>query len=325
MNALLFLAAVGALAQQPLQVRRGDLKVVVRVRGTVVAADTVRLKSSIEGRVEDLTASTYTWVVNGAPLGYLANREMAAILDSRTTTETDVVKERWRQVYAPTPIRCPYDCFVLRRFVKNKEWIKPKALLFETSRLHLVGRVRPQEAHWIRDGQLLEFWAVDDPARKLTATIQRYTLDIQGEKVEPGGSFTVTLGPKNSLDPGTEWEGLIQPLTKKNVLIVPTDAVIRYAGASYLAVRVSTGITTDSFTEVTAGVEDKRPILVLDDARLKEAMRHHLEADPEAVRRRVQEEYLRDNPDARRRPRQDIQGAVRDPDDLRYSEDPYAE
>lgn len=315
------LAAQAVLAQQPLEVRRGDLEVKVRVSGTVVAEDIVRLKSAIDGRVEDLAASTFTWIVDEKALGYLANKEMAAILDSHNTTEKGVLEERWRKVYQPTPIQCPNDCFVLRRFIKDKDWLKPKSVLFEAAlKLQAVGRVRPEDAGYVKDGQAVEMWAVNEPNRKIKARIGRYVLDFQGNKYEPGGTFTIDLGPGRYFNPGTEWEGLVIPVTRKNVLMVPTDSLIRFGDAVYLPVKVSTGITTNELTEITAGTEQKRPILVLDDSKLKEAMKHKREIDPDLVRKRIQEEYLKDKPKPSK-----VLEPLREPDAPDYGDDPYAQ
>jgi hypothetical protein len=293
-SALLLLAALPASAQREAEVHRGTLQITVHVQGTVVATDMIRLKSQIEGRVEDLDVSTYTWVEDEKPMGFIANKEMAAILDSHTTTVKGVVESRWRKMYRPAPINCPHDCFVMRVFTKNKEQLKPRALLVEAAQtLQLVGRVRPEDAAYVRDDQVLEFWPVKDPARKQKARVTRYVLDIQGERVEPGGSFAIDLSPKRYLDPGTEWEGVIVPLVKRNVLMVPTAAVIEKDGQSYVAVRVSTGITTREFTEITAGVQDKRPILVLDDSQLKAMDRHTPQLDEAAFQLRLREEAAR--------------------------------
>lgn len=321
MAALAGVWAAAARAEQPLEVKRQDLEVDVHVHGTVVARDIIRLKSTIDGRVEGVDISTYSWAADGKPLGYLANREMAAILDAHATTAAGVLEDRWRRVYAPTPIECPRDCFVLRRFVNNKDWLRPKALLFEAAlSLQLVGRVRPEDAHLIRDGQTLEFWPTDDPSRKLTARVTHYVIDIQGEKVEPGGSFTVELGPGHYLDPGTEWEGRIVPLTKRNVLVVPTGSLIRYQGAVYLPVRVSTGITTPDLTEITAGVESKRQILVIDDSRLKNAFRYKQEIDYDAINKRIEQDYLKQNPRAKREKLDTLPAP-----DQTYGDDPYSQ
>lgn len=330
-----------AQAQQTFEVKRGDIQVVARVRGTVVAADIIRLKSQIEGRMEELGASTFTWITGNKPLGYLANREMAAILDSHTTTNKNVVEDRWRKVYQPTPIRCPADCYVLRVYAKNKEWLKPRSLMFEAAqKLQLVGRVRPEDAPWIRDEQVVELWAVKDPRRKLKLRVSKYVLDIQGEKVSPGASFTIDLSPKKYFEPGTEWEGIIIPVAKKDVLLVPTQALLEHEGATYMAVRVSTGITTETLTEITAGIESKRSALILNDAQLRDARRHRPGLDAGALQNRIREEEERRRDDTadfppaedsapREAPRaykqpKDKAGTLPDPD-ATYSEGPYGQ
>ncbi len=291
---LLGILLASAHAQQTLRVKRGDLSVQVPVGGTVIVSDTIRLKAQIEGRVEDVAVSSYSWVLSGHPLGYLASKEMAAILDSHTTTVKGTVEERWREVYRPTPIECPDTCYVMRVFVRNKEWLKPHALLFEAARrVQLVGRVRPEDAHWVRDGQIIEFWPKNDPRRVQRTRVRRYVLDVQATHVAPGGSFAVDLTPKTYLDPGTEWEGRIIPLTRKDVLMVPTSALIDHDGSTYLAVRVTTGVTTDDVTELTSGVDDKRPVLLLDASKLGDATRHKHLPDQGALDQRLREQATR--------------------------------
>jgi len=292
MSLLLALSlAVSARAQQVAQVKRGDLPVRVPVTGTVVVSDAIRLKAQIEGRVEDVGVSSYSWVLAGHPLGYLASREMAAILDSHTTTVRGTVEERWRQVYQPTPIECPSTCYVMRVFVRNKEWLKPHSLLFEAAqRVQLVGRVRPEDAHWVRDGQIIEFWPKNDPKRVQRTRVRRYVLDVQASHAAAGGSFAIDLTPKVYLDPGTEWEGQIIPLTRRGVLIAPTAALIDHDGAAYLAVRVTTGVTTDDLTEITSGVDDRRPVLLLDPSKLGAAVRHRHLPDQAALDERLREQ-----------------------------------
>lgn len=318
--AALLLLASAAGAEQPLEVKRQDLQVRIHVRGTVVARDVVRLKSTIDGRVEDVLVSTYSWAADDAPLGHLANQEMAAILDNHGSTNKGVMEDRWKSVYAPTPIECPRDCFVLRRFVETRDWVKPRALLFEAAlSLQLVARVRPEDIQWVRDGQTLEYWSTDDPSTKLRGRVTHYVIDIQGEKVDPGGTFTVELRPDSYLPPGTEWEGDIVPLTKRNVLVVPTGALIDYNGALFLPVRVSTGITTADFTEITSGVQDHRQILVIDDSKLKNALRYKQGVDYDAIDKRVQEDYLQSQPRPQRQ-----QDALPQPDQT-FGDDPYSQ
>lgn len=327
MSALL--AAALALASLPASgepaadaVRRGDLDIRVLVTGTVVPADVFRLKSTIEGRIESVLTSSYSWRGADQTLAFLAHKELAAMLDARGGQAQDVLEDRWQRVYKPTPVRCPSTCFVLKKFAKAKSWVKPQAVLFEAARsLQLVARVRPEDAHWVRDGQTLSFWAVSNPDKKYSGRVTRFVLDVQGEKVDPGGTFTLELTPERYLEPGTEWEGVVLAEQKKNVLYVPTAALISYQGAAYLPVRVSTGVTTAEFTQINAGAEEKRPILVIDDAGLKGAPRHKQAPDRAAVERRARELAGRPGPDDEDAPR----ARRREPEDGDYGEDPYAD
>ena len=282
-------AAAPALGAATNSVRRGDLIVRVKVTGTVVPADVFRLKSTIEGRVESVTASTGAWRRADQPLATLAFKELAAMIDAKGTQMQEVVEDRWAKVYRPTPVRCPETCYILKIYAKARSWVKPQAVLFEAAaRLKLVGRVRPEDVPLIRDGMSLTFWSVKDPKRKLTGKVTRYVLDVQGEKVDPGASFTLDLTPDRYFDPGTPWEGEIIPLVRPGVLIVPTAALIVHDGVSYLPVRVSTGLTRPDFTEISSGVEEKREILILSDSELHGVERHAQAVDSATFERRTE-------------------------------------
>jgi hypothetical protein len=286
----LLLAALPAFAAAPGSVRRGDLIVRVKVTGTVVPDDVFRLKSTIEGRLENVSASTGAWRRGDETLAQLANKELAAMIDAKGTQNNDVMEDRWSTVFRPTPVRCPDSCYLLKVYAKAHAWVKPQAVLFEAaSKLKLVGRVRPEDAPLIRDGMLLTFWAVKDPKRTLTGRVTRLVLDVQGEKVEPGATFTLDMTAGRYLDPGTEWEGEIIPLRRNNVLIVPTASLIVDHGVAYLPVRVSTGVTTPEFTEITAGVDEKRDILILNDSELLGTERHKQSVDSAAFEQRRRE------------------------------------
>jgi macrolide-specific efflux system membrane fusion protein len=273
--ALLLASALPALGAATGTVRRGDLIVRVKVTGTVVTDDVFRLKSTIEGRVENVNVSSGSWRGAGENLAQLANKELAAMIDAKGTQDQDHLEDRWSTVFQPTPVRCPVSCYVLKVFAKAHSWVKPQAVLLEAaSKLKLIGRVRPEDAPLLRDGMILTFWAVKDPKRKLTGRITRLILDIQGERVEPGATFTLDLTPDRYFDPGTDWEGEIIPLRKSNVLIVPTAALIVNDGVAYLPIRVSTGTTTPELTEITAGIDENHQILILDDSELHGTVRH---------------------------------------------------
>lgn len=292
------LLAAPSLGATPATVRRGDLVIHVHVTGTVVPDDVFRLKSTIEGRVENVNTSSFTWRGADEPLAMLAYKELAAMIDARGSQHQEVLEDRWSRVYRPTPVRCPDMCYVLKVYARARTWVKPQSVLFEAAgKLKMVGRVRPEDAPLVRDGMTLTFWPVKDPKRRLTAKVTNFILDVQGEKVDPGATFTMEMSPERYFDPGTEWEGEIIPFQKTDVLMVPTAALISHDGMTYLPVRVSTGVTGDEFTQITAGIEEKREVLVLDDAALHGAARHSRTVDRAALELRRREADGKPAPD----------------------------
>lgn len=320
-----------AAGQQASQIGRGDIQITVRATGTVVLHDIFRLKSSIEGRAEDIWTSTGVWAGPSQDLGILLNKEFAALLDNSGTTDKEILADRWKPVYQPARIRCPYDCYLLKSFARSKQWIRPQAVLFEAARLRMVGAISPQDAYLIKDGMTLEYWDVKNPAKHFYTPIANFVLDVQGQKVQPGGSFRLdaVMGPKHFFPPGTQWEGIIVPIKKTKVLLVPTPSLIRFADELYLPVKVSTGLTLTDWTEITAGIEERRRFLILDDARLGNAQRHKFEIDPAQVRARVEEESRRDlgpaaEPGPASPPPQPKRSEPLPDPDARLGEDPYA-
>ncbi|HAM35309.1 MAG TPA: hypothetical protein DEB40_11410 [Elusimicrobia bacterium] len=272
--ALAALCAAGpARGQMTYEVKSGALDEQIRVAGTVAAADIFRLKSTIESRTEQIWTTTGVWVNPGQSLGYLVNKEFSALLDSRLGAEKEP-DDRWQAVYKPVRIRCPRACFLLKSIARSKQWVKPQTVLFEAAaHLRLVADVRPEDAHLVRNGQVLEYWDKKEPDRHYQTRIARYTRVPPREDTPSPGSFAVNQTPRQFLPPGTAWEGFIVPAKKNNAVFVPTAALLRFGDEAFLPVKVSVGITTPLWTEITEGVEPRRRILVIEDAKFRDTQR----------------------------------------------------
>lgn len=261
-------------------VTRGNINVEIHVKGTVRAEELFRLKSTIEGRIEEVHAKPNMWFAGRQELATVLNRELAAIMDSKVTTSARILTDRWQEVYKPTPIRCPYECFVLKIFARTQKWVEPGALLIEAARkLRLIGRIPPGYGRYMSKGQIVTFWDVSNPSKKIQARVEHFILDVQGRRVQSAGTFTVLLNRKRYLNPGTRWEGVIKGRLRKNVLRVPTEALIIQDNKAYLPIRVSTGITTSEYTEIKGGVQSRDTFLFIEKAR-KEVVLHKHEPPP---------------------------------------------
>ncbi|MFA5140828.1 MAG: hypothetical protein WC728_16500 [Elusimicrobiota bacterium] len=244
------------------EISRGVIRVLVHTDGTVRAEDVFRLHSTIEGRVEQIDVSSFTWVRRNRPLLHVLPKEMAAIMDTKAPTPGQIIEERWERYYKPKPVDCASECFILKIFAREKTWVQPQTLLVEAARkLRLIGRIRPGESQWIKKGQLITFWAKAAPKERHQSRVDSFKLDIQGQRVDPGGTLTVLLNRGRYLDPGTEWEGYVTAVEKRDALRVPTGALIIHDGQAFLPIRVSTGITTREITEIVSGLPDHAKVL----------------------------------------------------------------
>lgn len=256
---ILTLSAGPAVAQRAGEVARGDIALRVRATGTVVAEGRFRLKSTSGGRVEAVLAKTYGWYGHRDILGLMANKDLAALIDYRGATRSDILGKRWQKIYKPTSIRCPKLCYLTKVFIKPKQWVRPHAILFEAvKKLKLVGEVESRHASLIRFGHWLEFWPVGDPSRKLRERIANLVIDKDGTHA----AFSMDFSRSRYLDLGTRWEGIIVPAKKRRALNVPTEAIIIHEGSAYIPVLVSTGVWTEELTEVLEGVSPGQKILI---------------------------------------------------------------
>jgi hypothetical protein len=283
-TALLLLLAGLASAQTEGIVRRGEVQARVPIRGTVIGGDVFRLKSPIEGRIAVVNMSTYTWYDPDHILGMIADTELSAMMDAHGSTGNDVLEERWQRVYKPTKIHCPSECFILRSFIKPRQLVKPHALLVEFTRsMTMVGHVRLEHTPYVKFNQPFQFWAVKDPQKKMSARVVRFKVIEHDPNKEPGGHVEYPMDRSWYMDPGTEWEGVIEAELKKKVLTVPNAALVVHNGVTYLPVAVSTGIATEEITELVGGVDENTRYLTLDAAKLGAAVRKKYEPPPLVV------------------------------------------
>lgn len=250
---LLALAAA-ARAQVQSRVVRGDLILYIPVRGTVEADDIARVRSPIEGRIEIVKASADAWYHPDEPLGYMASAQLAALMDSNHTTPEETLQERWKNVFPLNPLRCADDCFLLSISARPKAWAHPGEVLFRAARtLRLRGRLSAPVPEGAHASDSFYMWPVSDPRQRVRVGIERLTTKDVSALLPFGANFV----------PGSAWEGRLEVPLARNVLKVPTSALFRYKGATYLPLKVVEGISLDHETEIRAGAREGEEILVI--------------------------------------------------------------
>jgi hypothetical protein len=254
---LVLLSSLFATAGPPeVSVRPG--KIAIPASGRIETADVFQLKATFEGRAEKVWTATGVWVTPRRELASLVNKEFAALLDSHGSTRKETLQDRWKPVYLPRLVRCPRECCILKSFVRSGQWVKPQAVLFEAAaRLRLVGRVPSRLGHLVRNGMVLEYWAVRDPSRRFRLPVSGYSFDSEAQDGREG-TFSVSVGSEQPLRPGTAWKGVIT--RKTNVLVVPDNALRRVDGE--LMLRVSTAAAAGEGAAITTIAGPQRDMVI---------------------------------------------------------------
>ncbi len=128
---VLFATTFSAMYAVGQQADTDQMPKLVHASGTMLPNDLVRLYAAFEGRIETVLTSTGVWVGPHQDIAIIADKEYAALMDAHSSTNQEVLSDRWSVIYRPSHIRCPRDCYILRSFVRSKQWVKPKAILFE--------------------------------------------------------------------------------------------------------------------------------------------------------------------------------------------------
>jgi macrolide-specific efflux system membrane fusion protein len=206
----------------------------------------------------------------------MSSNERAALLDAaRAQGEAEV--KRWAELYRPTAIVAPIDGTVILRAVEpGQSFITTDSLLVVADRLIVEAQVDETDIAQVRLGQaatiVLDAYPGEPvPARvgavafeaKTVSNVTTYTVDVLPEKVP---SF---------MRSGMTSNVLFRVSQRRNVLWLPSQAVRLKNGTSQVLVAgeaggkpaetpVETGISDGRRTEIVAGLEEGRSVLVQD-------------------------------------------------------------
>ncbi len=302
-------------AQEILLVDEHTLAVRIKASGTVAAANVFRLRSAGDGRIETVDVSSGQWAPGSSTLATMADTDMSALMDSRSTTPKSILKDRWRSVYQAAPIECRKDCFILKVYVSPQETVKAHAVLFEAARrLVMSGRIVGDASRFARDGQTLAFWPQGHPESRRTIELSGYKAPPEEETSSAAleGVFSRVMPETNWLAPDTSWEGTIVADSFQDPLAGPGGSLVCMGEEAFFAVSIPTGtMTLGDMKDVKMRVQSGKLLLGRDRSPLGPYFCAIVNKTPGAEHAMREFRIV----DARRPPRR-----IREPD---FSGDPY--
>ena len=252
-------------AQEILLVDEHTLAVRIKASGTVATEEVFRLRSAGDGRIETVDVSSGQWAPGSSTLATMADADMSALMDSRSTTPKSILKARWHPIYQAAPIECRKDCFILKVYVSPQETVKAHAVLFEAARrLVMSGRIIGDSSRFARDGQILAFWPKDHPESRRTIELSNYKAPPEEETSSAAleGVFSRAMPETNWLAPGTSWEGTIIADSFQDPLAGPGGSLVCMGEEAFFAVSIPTGkMTLGDMKDVKMRVENGKLLL----------------------------------------------------------------
>jgi len=255
-----------APAFREVKVQRGNLDVTVLATGIAQPRNRLEIKPPIPGRIEQVLIEEGQQVKRGTVLAWMSSTERAALLDAARGQGPEEQK-RWEEIYRATPILAPIDgTLILRKVEPGQSFTSNDAVFVMSDRLIVVAQVDETDIAQVRlrqaaqieldaypgqtiDGRVLQI-AFD---AKTVNNVTTYEVDVQPQRIPPFMRSGMTANV------------VFRVNTRKDVLIVPSEAIRVRDGRSYV-LRPAPDSGTPNEQEVEVGLSDGKRTELLSGA-----------------------------------------------------------
>ncbi|MFA7257128.1 MAG: HlyD family efflux transporter periplasmic adaptor subunit [Kiritimatiellales bacterium] len=277
--------AVLAEAQKfvPAKVELKTLRQTVDSTGQVSPDNRLNVKSPVAGRIEQILVNEGDSVKKDQIIAWISSIERATMLDTaRAKSEEDL--KYWESIYKASPLVAPMAGTVIDRSFEPGQTISASdAVLVIADRLIVVGQVDETDIGSIFTGQHVSMQLDAYPDTVFSGTVRNIGYD--SKIISNVTMYEVDVLPKNL--PDFARSGMTATLTflveeHKDVPAVPTAALeyrkekvfVRLPGKNSKETEtrlVQTGLSENSFTEITKGLEAGDEVLIPQIVRKKES------------------------------------------------------
>lgn len=269
-------AAAAEEAQKftPARVELKTLRSTVESTGEIRPDNRLEVKSPISGRLEQLLVNEGDWVKKGQIVAWVSSTERATLLDTARARGEDEVKY-WEEIYKAAPMVAPLGGTVIVRALEPGQTISSaSAVIVIADKLIIVGQVDETDIGSIAAGQRVSVKLDAYPESVFEGAVKRIAYD---SKIISNVTMYEVDVTSESL-PDFARSGMTATLTflveeHENVPAVPTAALEYRKGKAFVRLparngkepesrAVKTGLSENSFTEITKGLEVGEEVLI---------------------------------------------------------------
>jgi macrolide-specific efflux system membrane fusion protein len=242
----------------------GDIMKTISTTGVIEPENRLEIIPPINGRIEEMLVKEGDKVKRGDVLAVMSSTDRAALLDAAIAQGKDAVAY-WKDVYKETPLISPIDGDVIVRAVEPGQTVTSQtAVLVLSDRLIVKAQVDETDIGSVKTGQDALIIVDAYPDDNIPGTIGH--IAYESKTVNNVTIYEVDVIP--SVVPDFFRSGMsttvdIVESEKKNVLMIPVDAVTKENGINTVqvkkagkieSVRIETGISDGMYYEVLSGI-----------------------------------------------------------------------
>jgi len=289
-------AAAEAQKFIPAKVEIRTLRHTVESTGQVSPANRLEVKSPIAGRIETLLVDEGDKVEKGQVVAWISSTERATLLDTARAKGEEELKY-WEEIYKAAPLVAPLSGTVIVRSLEPGQTISSaSAVIVVADYLIVVGQVDETDIGALFAGQRVNVKLDAYPDSAFEGTVRRIAYD--SKMVSNVTMYEVDATPVNL--PDFARSGMTATLTflveeHKDALAIPTAALEYRKGNAFVRLPVKdgkepesrpvkTGLSENSFTEITEGLAEGEEVLIPQVVRKKETAKNPFAMAPASTR-----------------------------------------
>lgn len=266
----------------PAKVELKTLSRAIESTGEIRPENRLEVKSPISGRLEELLVREGDIVTKGQIVAWVSSTERATLLDTARSKGEDEVKY-WEDVYKAAPLVAPLSGTVIVRSLEPGQTISSSsAVIVIADRLIIIGQVDETDIGAIFAGQSVSVKLDAYPDSAFEGKVKSIAYD--SKIVSNVTMYEVDVTPENL--PDFARSGMTATLTfliekHEQVPAVPTAALEYRKGKAFVRMAaenggepeermVQTGLSENSFTEITKGLAAGEVVLIPQIVRKKD-------------------------------------------------------
>lgn len=255
---------------------RGDLEVTILSTGVVQPKNRLEIKPPVAGRAEEVLVDEGQMVKKGQILARMSSTERAALIDAARAKGPDEVK-RWEEIYRATPVLAPIGgTVILRNIEPGQTFTSSDAVFVMSDLLTVKAQVDETDIAQIKLRQRAHIVLDAYPDQPFPGRVDQIAYDAK--TVNNVTTYEADVLPEKTpsfMRSGMTANVSFVAASRKNVLLVPSDALKSRDSHLYVLLppakandtpverEIKTGLSDGKYTEILEGLTEGEKLLAV--------------------------------------------------------------